>query len=900
MPANTRRLLRPARFALGPIAVLCLALSLAGCAARNDVQMAEGITWRQGTLQGATEIRQLIGPAAPNQRIRNDQTARAAYDAGLAAWRSSPRWTSTADLNAFQNGLGKLVDAYISYLLGTSQPAVAAQVLQTAATEADAKREYQPAIAYRIQLAETLRAIGQLERAQATLTEAQSIQDKIHGPLPAKVSAQDDPTQICNQGAIWAAQIRAGKSFTRAQLANFSAYYEEASTTAPRIRYCDPSMSVMNFQTVRAYANDDDLYRKDQDVWRSIASGALAAGDPALARSAATRMMASANAAASRNPQMRGVKPSEALDSYLRNFHNTPYELRVLKASDSVFGIEVEVDYAIIGAELALRYDDLGQAETLLAKAQQALGQLRMYSDELGQRGLLGLKPEERTREWQRVMAKLHLRHKRWADALALLEPYLAWSENFRNSLSLEERLPYFRGTAQGAYQDAMLARAALYAQQPDNAAFDAALHALGQLKARHLKDALDASGKSGEKHNEAPTVSATTTVDTLVARGSSYLAVADTGDTLITYLADAKGKSIRLARKPAGFDANVLSLRNGLAERQLFDARAARNIATLALGDFESRVFGTRRLIAEVDGALSFLPVELWLDAKMQALGAQTALSYLPTLAMADTARPSSTGKGVLALGDARFDAARQIDAIDAQRELKNRGTRDNLGFAPLPETRDEVNAILRNVREGGTAILGVDATKSGFRREAEKTPYRYLHFATHGVVGGEIPRINEPALVLTPEAGDPGFLTASEIARMNVRADLVVLSACNTGNGEYFNGEGLMGLGRAFILAGARAVVVSLWPVDSLTTRDLMIDFYRELEKSGDARQALALARQNIMRDKTGTAGDARNLQRITTPVAQSGEFKGRKNPFFWAPFILIEAGAGSASQS
>ncbi len=895
MPATVDQ--NPPRFRNRPGSILpmALALLLSGCVTTTDVQFVEGVSWQQGTLRSATEIRQMIGPMSPAERTRNDMRAKSQYDAGLAAWRTSPRWTSVSDPTAFDNGLGKLVDAYATYLLESSQPANAVQVFQTAVAEADSKREYQQAIAYRIRLADTLSVIGQLERAQSTLTDAQAVQDKVYGPLPATVSAQNDPSQTCNQAAIWAAQIRSGKVFGKAQLNSFASYYDQAVSNDPRIRYCDPSVSWMNYQSIRAFANDKDLYRKDQDFWRAMAGAALKANEVALAKSAVAKMTAAANAAATNTyPETSVGALAEAADGYMRNFHIQPYQMRVHKVSDTAYGLEVDFDTSLAGAELSMRYDDLAQAEALLAHAQQTFVTLKAYSDELRKRGHFGLKSEQRTREWQRVMAKVHLRHQRWQEALGLLEPYLAWSETFRDSLSLEERLPYFRGTSQGAYQDAILAHAALYNQTPSERAFDTALVALGKLKARHLKDALEASGKTGG----LSAASAADKVNALVRRGSTYFSVADAGDTLITYLADANGKTIRLARKSAGFDSNVLALRNSLAERRLFDTRTARNISALVLGNLEPRVFGQRPLVAEIDGPLSFLPVELWLDEKMTPLGAQSAVSYLPTLAMADAPLPASAGKGVLALGDARFDQTLQIDTLGATKEMTNRGTRATPGFAPLPETRDEINAILKNVREGGTAILGANATKAAFLQESEKAPYRYLHFATHGVVGGEIPRLNEPALVLTPEPGDPGFLTASEIGRLTVRSDLVVLSACNTGNGEYFNGEGLMGLGRAFILAGARAVVVSMWPVDSLTTKELMIHFYLELEKTGDARQALASARRAIMGGKGGGAGDSRNLQRLPAKT-QEGDFKDRKNPFFWAPFVLIEASTEPSRQ-
>ena len=145
---------------------------------------------------------------------------------------------------------------------------------------------------------------------------------------------------------------------------------------------------------------------------------------------------------------------------------------------------------------------------------------------------------------------------------------------------------------------------------------------------------------------------------------------------------------------------------------------------------------------------------------------------------------------------------------------------------------------------------------------------------------------------LVKNDNGNDSGFLTATEIGKMNIVADLVVLSACNSGNGEYYNGEGLLGIGRAFILAGAKAVVVSLWPVDSITTKDLMVRFYKELEVTGNATLALANARRAVMNSGSKTSKDQRGLKVVSTK-AGVGDLSKRNNPFYWAPFIVVESG-------
>ena len=96
----------------------------------------------------------------------------------------------------------------------------------------------------------------------------------------------------------------------------------------------------------------------------------------------------------------------------------------------------------------------------------------------------------------------------------------------------------------------------------------------------------------------------------------------------------------------------------------------------------------------------------------------------------------------------------------------------------------------------------------------------------------------------MLAYEESENGFLTASEVAKLELDAELAVLSACNTGSGRYFRCEGLVGMGRAFMVAGSRKVLVSLWPVDSLATQTLMESFYDELAEGLRPPQALTAA--------------------------------------------------------
>jgi CHAT domain-containing protein len=204
-----------------------------------------------------------------------------------------------------------------------------------------------------------------------------------------------------------------------------------------------------------------------------------------------------------------------------------------------------------------------------------------------------------------------------------------------------------------------------------------------------------------------------------------------------------------------------------------------------------------------------------------------------------------------------------------------------------PLPETTDELCAVARSVGAAESALyLGDKATETVVKRlsaDGTLVQARVVHFATHGLLGSETEMLGaskaEPALLLTPpnqaSEEDDGLLTASEVALLKLDADWVVLSACNTaaGGGDTTGAEALSGLARAFFYAGARALLVSHWAVDSEATVSLVTKVFDELQ--GDSR-----------------IGRAEALRRSMLALINSG---GRNaHPATWAPFVVAGEGA------
>lgn len=197
---------------------------------------------------------------------------------------------------------------------------------------------------------------------------------------------------------------------------------------------------------------------------------------------------------------------------------------------------------------------------------------------------------------------------------------------------------------------------------------------------------------------------------------------------------------------------------------------------------------------------------------------------------------REEATGTSVLALGDPDYGGRTRPGSQRGGVALR---------LAPLPATRKEAEAV------GDTALLGAEATEQGFRKAlGQRTRWRAIHFACHGLVDLERPSYS--SLALTGGAGDDGFLSCLDIFRLDVPADLVVLSACESSRGKVFSQEGVFGLPSAFLYAGARSVLASLWKVDDEATQALMLEFYRRWNpkegKGVSAPQALKAAQAHV----------------------------------------------------
>ena len=362
------------------------------------------------------------------------------------------------------------------------------------------------------------------------------------------------------------------------------------------------------------------------------------------------------------------------------------------------------------------------------------------------------------------------------------------------------------------------------------------------------------------------------------------------------------------------------------------FDLTRAHALYKALLGPVEDLI-ESKRLLLVPSGSLTRLPFQVLVTEpptgrshrQVAWLARKHALTVLPAVsslkALRRIGKPSTATKPMIGFGNPLLDGnqTHKVDggyfkqqaalarahkgcaATDTQQTAALRGLRRSVtplpqlsGLAdlahvlrqsPLPETADELCAVARALKIDATDIrLGARATEREVKQlsvDGELAKFRVLHFATHGTLAGQLSGTTEPGLILTPPVQateeDDGYLSSSEIADLKLDADWVILSACNTAGGagtESASGaEALSGLARAFFYAGARALLVSHWAVNSDATVKLITAAVGAISKDTSVGRAEALRRAMLAMIDKGAAHEA--------------------HPAYWAPFIVVGEG-------
>ena len=299
-----------------------------------------------------------------------------------------------------------------------------------------------------------------------------------------------------------------------------------------------------------------------------------------------------------------------------------------------------------------------------------------------------------------------------------------------------------------------------------------------------------------------------------------------------------------------------------------------------------EKHVRTSKTLIVVPDGDLGYLPFEALVTpsghGRNTYLAERFAIVYGPSASALVTVGGMDgqvmPHKTLLAFGDPvitpdegspKIVPKQPSNSISKVRSTSPAEDYAERGFslARLPYTREEVVGIGRLFPADQRQLyLGADAREETVKSK-KLDEFRYIHFATHGFLDELHPSRSGILLSRTPDSEEDGILQTGEIMRLKLDSDMVTLSACSTGLGKFVNGEGILGLTRAFFYAGARNVAVSLWNVNDLATAKLMESLYLNLRRGLPKREALRQAKLSMLRSSQPTW----------------------RHPYFWAAFVL-----------
>jgi CHAT domain-containing protein/Tfp pilus assembly protein PilF len=304
-----------------------------------------------------------------------------------------------------------------------------------------------------------------------------------------------------------------------------------------------------------------------------------------------------------------------------------------------------------------------------------------------------------------------------------------------------------------------------------------------------------------------------------------------------------------------------------------------------------EELIGASERVVISPDGPLHALPFGALVQSDRSSLGpVRYFIEWKPLHVVASATvyaelkkARRETGNGpasttLVAFGDPTYPRPERAETLtnpDVRAVV-----RGGYALQSLPASRAEVEGIARLYGGQATTYLGDQATEE--RAKAIGKGVRYIHFASHGLLDERFPLNSALALTIPerPSEGQAnGLLQAWEIfEQMRIDADLVTLSACETGLGKEMGGEGLVGLTRAFQYAGARTVLASLWSVGDESTADLMTRFYRHLRAGKTKDDALRTAQLELIRTSP------------SRETARGPATRASAHPYHWAAFQLI----------
>jgi CHAT domain-containing protein/Tfp pilus assembly protein PilF len=328
--------------------------------------------------------------------------------------------------------------------------------------------------------------------------------------------------------------------------------------------------------------------------------------------------------------------------------------------------------------------------------------------------------------------------------------------------------------------------------------------------------------------------------------------------------------KVYTLALKRKELTDRVARFRETLAQGSPGFRQPARELYDLLLKPAAAQLQGRTSLVIVPDGVLWELPFQALQPTATRYLIEDSAISYAPSLTalremttLRDRKKDSTGSQTLLAFGN---------PALGKQTIARAKSGLMDEKLDPLPEAERQVN-VMRQIYGAANSKVYIGAEAREERAKAEAGSYRILHLATHGILNDSSPMYSH--LVLAQAEGDTnedGLLEAWEIMKLDLKADLTVLSACETARGHVGEGEGMIGLSWALFVAGCPTSVVSQWKVESASATELMLEFHRQLKSQ--------------LTNPGGGLSAARALREAALKLARSNQYR---HPFYWAGFVV-----------
>lgn len=451
-------------------------------------------------------------------------------------------------------------------------------------------------------------------------------------------------------------------------------------------------------------------------------------------------------------------------------------------------------------------------------------------------------------------------------DALSHFRTAIAGLERIRADVEQPSwRLTYFANKS-ALYTDAIESLVTAYQRTGDAAFAREALTVAEHVKARTL---LDAVGGDADRSRPAPL--------------GEIAAALDPGDLLVEFVVGEQrsfaftltrdgGVGVHQLPPRAAIEQRLRVLRDQVSQRPSGAAdfekvhRAGEAAYAAVLEPLLANAAAVKRLIIVADAMLWYAPFEAFvLGNRREYLADRFEVARAPSGSVFASIRRRAAGASTdgpfLAFGDPYLPGTARTDAVARALE------RDGFSLAPLPGSRREVEAATAAFGPRARSYVGRDFNAETVLAELQR-PYKAIHFATHAILDERVPHRSAIVVSAAEGASAPGLLRARDISAIRIPADLVVLSACQTGLGAVVAGEGVLGLARAFTQAGTPSLVVTLWNISDAASATMMTAFYREFAAGASKSGALRVARRELMRS---------NIPAL-------------RHPYYWAGYVLI----------